>query len=126
MTTRRQTLKWMAGAAAVAAMPAVSLAAKKGLYDRSLVIDALCFGKDWGEEAFVGLAQAGYSGIIESLNRNDLQTAIDELLMWRGRVAEHSDQLILALFGEVASHEATFWGDVEDPKPSGEEKPDDE
>jgi membrane dipeptidase len=60
MTTRRQTFQWMAGA--VAALPLTSLAARKGMYDRSLVIDALCFGKGWGDEDFAGLKATGYSG----------------------------------------------------------------
>jgi membrane dipeptidase len=97
MTTRRQTLQWMAGAVAVATLPLTSLAARKSIYDRSLVIDALCFGKGWGDEDFAGLKATGYSGIVESLNRNDLQTAIDELVKWRERVTEHSDKIMLAL-----------------------------
>jgi membrane dipeptidase len=97
MTTRRETIKLMSGAAVAAALPAVSLAARKGFYDRSLVIDALCFGREWGDEAFAGLKQAGYSGIVESLDRRNLQTAIDELVKWRARVKEHSDKLMLAL-----------------------------
>jgi membrane dipeptidase len=97
MTTRRETIQLMTGAAVVAALPSVSLAARKGFYDRSLVIDALCFGREWGDEVFAGLKQAGYSGIVESLNRQDLQTAIDELVKWRARAKEHSDKLLLAL-----------------------------
>ena len=94
---RRQTLQLMAGAAAMAAIPAMAKNAKKDLYERSLVIDSLCFGREWGEEVFTALSEAGYSGIIESLDREDLQTAIDELLMWRRRVEENSDKLLLAL-----------------------------
>lgn len=97
MTTRRETLQLMAGAAAMAAVPTMVRSATQDLYQRSQVIDALCFGRDWGEEVFVALKEAGYSGIIESLDRQDLQTAIDELLMWRRRIEENSDKLILAL-----------------------------
>jgi membrane dipeptidase len=97
MTTRRQTLQLMAGAAALAAMPTIGRSATKDLYERSMVIDALCFGRDWGEEVFTALNEAGYSGIIESLSREDLQTAIEQLVMWRRRVEENSDKLILAL-----------------------------
>ncbi len=97
MTTRRQTLQLMAGAAAAVALPSVSKSADEGLYERSLVIDALCFGRDWGEDVFVALGEAGYSGIIESLDRETLQTAIDQLLLWRRRVEEHGDKLLLAL-----------------------------
>jgi membrane dipeptidase len=97
MTTRRQTLQLMAGAAALAAVPTMARSAKKDLYERSMVIDALCFGMDWGEEVFTALNEAGYTGIIESLSREDLQTAIEQLVMWRRRVEENSDKLILAL-----------------------------
>lgn len=97
MTTRRQTLQLIAGAAALAAIPAVSKSAPKNLYEQSLVIDALCFGKDWGDEVFTALKTAGYSGIVESLERDDLQTAIDQLVMWRRRVEDHGEQLLLAL-----------------------------
>ncbi len=97
MITRRQTLQWMAGAVGVAALPSMSLAARKSLYDRSLVIDALCFGKEWGDEVFSGLKATGYSGIVESLDRNNLQTAIDELVKWRERVTDHADKILLAL-----------------------------
>lgn len=97
MTTRRETIQLMAGAAAIATFPAVARGAGKGLYEKSLVIDALCFGKEWDEAVFAGLEQAGYSGIVESLDREDLQTAIDELVRWRARVAEHGDKLLLAL-----------------------------
>ncbi len=97
MTTRRQTLQLMAGAVAMAALPSVTKSATNDVYQRSLVIDALCFGRDWGDEVFAALKEAGYSGIIESLDRQNLQTAIDQLLMWRRRVEEHGDQLLLAL-----------------------------
>jgi membrane dipeptidase len=97
MTTRRQSIQLMAGAAVLAAFPAVSHGATRDLYERSLVIDSLCFGRDWGDEVFTALREAGYSGIVESLDRDSLQTAIDQLVMWRRRVKEHSEQLLLAL-----------------------------
>ena len=62
-----------------------------------LVIDALCFGRDWGEDVYDALRAANYAGIIESLPRDDLQTAIDALVEWRQRVRENDDKLILAL-----------------------------
>ena len=74
MTTRRQTIQLMAGAAAMAAIPSLANSAKMDLYERSLVIDSLCFGRDWGDEVFTALREAGYSGIVESLDREDLQT----------------------------------------------------
>jgi len=104
MTTRRLMLQLMAGAAALAAFPTISKGANRGLYERSLVIDALCFGRDWGDEVFTALREAGYSGIIESLERADLQTAIDQLVMWRRRVEEHSDKLLLALSAKDFEH----------------------
>lgn len=97
MTTRRHAIQMIAGAAAATAMPSVSLAANKSLYDRALVIDALSFGKGWEGADYAGLKATGYSGIVESLDRKDLQTAIDQLLMWRTRFTEHSDKIIPAL-----------------------------
>lgn len=98
MTTRRETIVLLAGAAAALAIPRVGAAASSaGFYDNALVIDGLCFGREWEEAEFEALRAAGYSGIVESLPRDDLQTAIDALVEWRGRVGEHSDRLLLAL-----------------------------
>lgn len=97
MTSRREALKTMAAVAAALAIPASALAARKNFYDRSLVIDALCFGREWEDQAFEGLKAAGYSGIIESLPRQNLQTAIDALVAWRKRFDEHPDKIIPAL-----------------------------
>lgn len=97
MTTRRQTLKLIAGAVATSTLPGVSLAADADFYERCTVIDGLCFGRDWGEDEFSALKAANYSGIVESLGRQNLQTAIDGLLTWRRRFDEHADKLLLAL-----------------------------
>lgn len=97
MITRRQVIQGFVGAAATSSLPSLSFAASEGLYDRSLVIDALCFGKGWEEADYAGLKATGYSGIVESLDRKDLQTAIDQLVMWRNRFAENSDKIIPAL-----------------------------
>jgi len=94
---RRCALKMLAGAAALGAAPAFADGHLKRLYDRALIIDALCFSDDWGEADLAGLRTARYSGIVESLPREDLQTAIDALVAWRARVAEKPDQLMLAL-----------------------------
>lgn len=94
--TRRQLMK---GALAVAAASALPLPAASDLasrYEDLLVIDALCFGRDWSEEVYEALRAANYSGIIESLPRQDLQTAIDALVQWRERIADNSDRLLLA------------------------------
>ncbi len=94
MTTRREVL---GAIAAAAASPLAANAATADLYERSLIIDALSFGRDWDEAEFNALKQARYSGMVESLSRRDLQTAIDELVTWRHRVAEHPDKLLQAL-----------------------------
>lgn len=96
MTTRRNALQMLGGIAAAATIPAMSRA-NSDFYDDALIIDALCFGREWGDAEFSALRQANYSGIIESLPRRDLQTAIDALVEWRGRAAEHSDKLLIAL-----------------------------
>ncbi|GAB5413381.1 MAG: dipeptidase [Congregibacter sp.] len=93
---RRDILKAGVAAGALAAVPSLSKAAAGSAYDDMLVIDALCFGKDWGDEVFEALRAANYSGIIESLPRSDLQTAIDALIEWRDRFAAHPEQLLLA------------------------------
>ena len=101
----------LAGAATVSALPAFAAGDLQRLYDGALVIDALCFGRDWGDAEFAGLQAAGYSGIVESLPREDLQTAIDALVAWRARVIEHADKLMLALsaadFEEAKNHGKT-------------------
>lgn len=94
---RRQLLKAMAAVGAATTFPTVLQASDDEFYNNALVIDALCFGREWGEDVFAALRKANYSGIFESLDRNDLQTAIDELVGWRTRVAEHPDELMLAL-----------------------------
>ena len=83
--------------AAIAAVPELSRAAADEVYDHALVIDALSFGREWGDAEFTALKQARYSGMVESLSRRDLQTAIDELVAWRARAKEHAGRLLIAL-----------------------------
>lgn len=87
----------LAGLAASAVLPATAAAATGSGYDDWLIIDALCFGREWGDDAYAALRKANYSGIIESLPRRNLQTAIDALVEWRSRVNDNKDQLLLAL-----------------------------
>lgn len=70
----------MAGLAAAAVVPDLARARTNGFYDNALIIDALCFGKEWEDDVFVALREANYSGIIESLPRQSLQVAIDALV----------------------------------------------
>jgi len=95
--TRRDALRAVAGLATAAMVPNLAHAKSASFYDDALIIDALCFGKEWEDDVFVALRKANYSGIIESLPRESLQVAIDALAEWRNRVAEHPDQLMLAL-----------------------------
>ncbi|MDJ0652642.1 MAG: membrane dipeptidase [Xanthomonadales bacterium] len=101
MTFSRRKLLKIASSAALAGGLLESQArasrAPVNLYDQALVIDALCFGRDWDESVFAALRQANYSGIVESLPRQDLQTAIDALLEWQLRIQQHPDQLLPAL-----------------------------
>lgn len=94
--TRRQVLKGGLSVLAAAGVPGLAWPSTHD-YDSMLVIDALCFGREWGEDALAGLRAANYSGIIESLPRSDLQTAIDALVGWRERVRENDSSLMLAL-----------------------------
>jgi len=67
--TRRRVLQSSAALAAAAALPGDVLAAGAASYDDMLVIDALCFGRDWGDDVYDALRAANYSGIVESLPR---------------------------------------------------------
>ena len=96
-TTRRDLLQYLAGAAAATAVPHSARADLLEFYDNALVIDALCFSREWGDADYAALKQANYSGIVESLPRRDLQTAIDALVEWRERAGDHSDKVLLAL-----------------------------
>jgi len=90
-------MQMLAWASATLAMPRARAAVTGDFYENALVIDGLSFGREWDEPAFEGLRAAGYSGIIESLLRDDLQTAIDALVQWRARFEEHSNRLMMAL-----------------------------
>ncbi|NNE42370.1 MAG: dipeptidase [Marinicaulis sp.] len=100
MTNRRDALKISAGAAALAAAPAALAQGKSKLdrlYDKALVIDALSFAHEWDDEEWAAVKKSGYAGIITSLSRQDLQTAIDEIAEWRKRIKEHPDRYLMAL-----------------------------
>ncbi|WP_439102032.1 dipeptidase [Congregibacter sp.] len=99
-TNRRAFIQGAAAVVASQALPGSADTSSDNSYEDMLVIDALCFGKEWGEEVFAALRAANYSGIIESLPRKNLQTAIDALLDWRKRVENHSEQLMFALQAE--------------------------
>ncbi len=95
--TRRKALGTAAGAITLAMVPAAAEDRLADLYADALVIDALSFGKDWTRAELDALRAAGYSGIVESLPRRNLQSAIDALLGWRKRAARHADALLVAL-----------------------------
>ena len=97
--TRRQALGGAAllSAGAALPLPVLGVEARQAAYDDMLVIDALCFGRDWGDDVFAALKAANYSGIVESLPRSSLQVAIDALVEWRQRVHDRPDRLMLAL-----------------------------
>ncbi|MEM1188270.1 MAG: membrane dipeptidase [Pseudomonadota bacterium] len=93
--SRRELMQNAALIGAAASMPA--LARNGGAsYDDMLIIDALCFVRPWGDEALAALRTANYSGIVESLPRSDLQTAIDALVAWQEREREHADAVLIA------------------------------
>ena len=95
--TRREAIGTVAGAVTLSVLPAAAEDRVGSLYSDALVIDALSFGRDWEQAEFSALRAAGYSGIVESLPRRDLQTAIDALVGWRERASRHPDALLLAL-----------------------------
>ncbi len=90
----------LAAGAAAAAMGAGAARADDRLdrlYDKSIVIDALSFAHEWDEAEYEAVKRSGYTGIVTSLDRRDLQTAIDELLTWKKRVQEFPDRYLIAL-----------------------------
>ena len=99
MLNRRDTLRIAAGAAASLSAGAPARAADPlgRLYDKSVIIDALSFAHKWDDDEWAAVQQSGYSGIVTSLNRRDLQTAIDELLDWKKRVEEFPERYLFAL-----------------------------
>jgi len=105
MITRRDALHLAAGAAVSVSSASAQSSAQspdrlKRLYDGAVVIDALSFGYEWDEVEFAAAKATGYAGIVESLPRRDLQTAVDALVAWRRRAREHSDELLIALKAE--------------------------
>jgi membrane dipeptidase len=94
MTTRREAIALMA---AMASAPRLATADPITVYDNAVVIDALSFSRTWDDAEFAALKQTGYSGMVESLDNADLQTAIDALVAWRARARTHADKLLLAL-----------------------------
>lgn len=95
--TRREAIGTVAGAVTLAVLPAAAEDRVGSLYEDAVVIDALSFGRDWKQAEFSALRAAGYAGIVESLPRRDLQTAIDALVAWRERASRHPEALLLAL-----------------------------
>ncbi|GJL90454.1 membrane dipeptidase [Hyphococcus sp.] len=96
--TRRNAIALTAAAiAAPSAAVAQSSNRLARLYDGALVIDALSFAHKWDDDEWAAVKQSGYSGIVTSLDRRDLQTAIDELLGWKKRAEEFPDRYMVAL-----------------------------
>ncbi|MEX6632947.1 dipeptidase [Hyphococcus lacteus] len=97
--TRRDAIRIAAGAAATfsTANAAQSPEKLKRLYDKAIVIDALSFGHVWDDIEHAAVRQSGYTGIITSLDRSDLQTAIDEIMVWKKRIKDMPDQYMMAL-----------------------------
>lgn len=100
MTFTRREIAGIGIGAALAGVGVKGASANDGLarlYDRAIVIDALSFAHKWDDDEWSAVKQSGYSGIVTSLDRQDLQTAIDELVAWRKRVADNPDRFLVAL-----------------------------
>lgn len=106
---RRSFLKGLGASAAVLtaghgfseiALAADKKAALDALYQRALVIDTLSFAHKWDEEENKAIDASGYTGIITSLNRRDLKTALDELVTWHQRIRKYPDRFMMALTAE--------------------------
>jgi membrane dipeptidase len=94
--SRRDLLQSATALGVAATLPAAGRAAEGKAYDDMMVIDALCFGREWGDEVYAALRAANYSGMVESLPRRDLQTAIDALVEWQDRAEKRSDAVLIA------------------------------
>lgn len=100
--TKRDVLK---GLGASASLPFIARAgwAQQGavdldaFYEQAIVIDSLSFAHEWDEAEYAALDRSGYTGMITSLPRRDLKTAIDALMEWKQRIAEHPDRFIPGL-----------------------------
>lgn len=100
MLNRRDAIRLSAGAAASLAMSPARAASSeklKQLYDNAIVIDGLSFAHEWDDVEYEAVRQSGYTGIITSLGRSDLQTAIDEIMEWKRRIADHPERYMMAL-----------------------------
>lgn len=95
--TRRKVLHMIGGATTLAAWPSMADDRLTRLYEDALVIDALSFGREWNDAEFNALRAANYSGIVESLPRDNLQVAVEALVKWQQRARKHADRLLLAL-----------------------------
>ncbi|MDX1460959.1 MAG: membrane dipeptidase [Xanthomonadales bacterium] len=102
----RRSLLSLAGTTAagiaMAAVPRLSQAVPVGkqiraLYGDAIVIDALSVAHGWDDETFAAIDASGYTGIVTSLPRQDLQTAINAMIEWRERVRAHPDRFLIAL-----------------------------
>jgi len=98
MLNRRDAIRVTAGATASLSIARAQTPGRLSrFYDDTLVIDALSFAHEWDDVEYEAVKKSGYAGIITSLDRRDLQTAIDELLTWQRRVKEFPDRYMVAL-----------------------------
>ncbi|MEW9796551.1 dipeptidase [Alteromonas sp. CYL-A6] len=99
--SRREFLTLTATALAGSALPlswgGSAARSAQAVYQGTHVIDALSFAREWNDASLDALSKTGYSGIITSLPRRDLQTAIDALMSFRQLTEAHPDKLRLAL-----------------------------
>ena len=94
---RRSFLATSAGLALAGSPAAAQSNRLKRLYDKSIIIDALAFAREWDDAEYEAVQQSGYTGIITSLSRRNLQVAIDEIVAWKRRIEEYPDRYMMAL-----------------------------
>lgn len=66
------------------------------LYERSIVIDALAFGREWDEVEYDAIERSGYTGIQTTLPSNNFQVAARALAEWNRRIRDNPDKLVHA------------------------------
>ena len=67
------------------------------LYDDSIVIDALCLGREWDMKELKAARETGYTGFHTSLSNRTWDSALNSINQWNDRIDSHQDIFLKAL-----------------------------
>lgn len=70
-----------------------------GVFDRSIVIDALSIDDDWDDAVWGAFKRSGVTAIQTSLDNRTLDAALRDLADWQARFDRHPDRLVKVLDG---------------------------